>query len=40
MRRSLACLAFDALGEKMQPVRDAYSGQTLLAERFLRQVRR
>jgi predicted Zn-dependent protease len=30
----------DALGEKMQPVLDAHAGQALLAERFLRQVRR
>jgi predicted Zn-dependent protease len=30
----------DALAERMQPVLDAYSGQALLAERFVRQVRR
>jgi len=30
----------DALAEKMQPVLDAYSGQALVAERFLGQVRR
>lgn len=30
----------DALGEKMQPVLDVYAGQALVAERFLRQVRR
>ena len=30
----------DTLGEKMQPVLDAYSGQAQLAERFVRQVKR
>ena len=30
----------DALGEKMQPVLDAYSGQPQLAERFVRQIRK
>jgi beta-barrel assembly-enhancing protease len=30
----------DTLGEKMQPVLDAYAGQAQLAERFLRQIRK
>ena len=30
----------DTIGEKMQPLLDAYSGQAQLAERFLRQVRK
>ncbi|HWM41825.1 MAG TPA: M48 family metallopeptidase [Burkholderiales bacterium] len=30
----------DALGERMQPVLDAYSGQAQLADRFVRQLRR
>jgi hypothetical protein len=30
----------DALGERLQPVLDAYSGQAQLAERFVRQLRK
>jgi predicted Zn-dependent protease len=30
----------DTLGEKMQPLLDAYAGQAQLAERFLRQVKK
>lgn len=29
----------DAIGEKMQPVLDAYSGQAQLVERFVRQIK-